>query len=64
MEGKTKSLLYFVVPYCSLENNCIEPFLNAEFEDGTTDTDRIRKCDFVRTKFKRFSGAGEVVRKH
>lgn len=64
MKGKTKSLLCFVVPCGSLENNYVEPFLNARFEDGTTNTDGIRECGFVRTKFKGSSGAGEVVRKH
>ncbi len=62
VEGENEELVVFTCPFCGLEDNYVEPFINTQFEDGTTNADRLRRCGFVKVKFKGSFGAGEVLK--
>jgi hypothetical protein len=59
--GLQNEVVVFKCPYCSLEENFVEPFLNSEYQ-GKTGMDRIKECGFVSAIFKGGRGIQEIVK--
>lgn len=59
--GKHDEIVVFNCPECSLEENFVKPFLNAQ-KNGMTGAERIRACGFKQAVFLGAKGIVEIRR--
>lgn len=60
--GEYDETVVFTCPDCSLEENFVNPFLNAEYE-GKSGIARIKECGFTKAVFKGARGIQEIGRR-